>query len=1085
MKTLKHTFGNRLKFQIAGKSFLRKINLLIFSTIFTCMFISFTHAQDNPFHLTQPTKIESNDIMLFWMEDIGGANIKSYQKVYRYKTEGILLPPDSIEIDTMINETLRREDNRPGSNKYVDIATGRFNIDPYDDAVAVWRNNQSNQKIEIMISHFDTSGFFSNTTAFTLDAGEELEQDQQIFVRTGNFDSDTEDEFIVVCRDISDSVLFYVYDVDSMLQIQLIKRYSDNKVNSTSLTTFVRYFAETADLNGDGIDELITTTYELPFTDDYVPITIRIYAFENGDIIPKGTKVIQTPKYSHNMTDFAMSLAAGQFDSDAGLELAFGSVVKSPNFDHKVHNYILDITADLQSISLGNIWTYTPIWNNTSVNYHTEFCMTCGDLNNNGRDEVVFAIGNKIKVSAVNDDLSFSGKVLIHMTNGMYFDYLQSYNYLKISDMNMDNKKDIIVVKNIVGWSSIGFITKIHSLDTTLDNATLIAQKVSDESQHDNYQPFAIAVGNFDGFDYTLGLPTLYHAYDIVQPVVILNAPPVHFDMIDGTIYDVNACYNGGDCDFFSQYLLGTGTSMEVSTQTHSDWSVSTGVKTEGSVTVEPMGVGISYNYKLWAIGSYGEHFSNENTYGQSIYSEVTVDARDDDRIFATTFDYDIWEYPIFHRNETFPRRSYLALVPKNAQGTWFGSKSYFASNYIPEHEVGNIMSYSPDTSFTINPDLSEVIEANYGGSKFSVDVSSNYNWDLVFQDFQNNQASTEWDIGVDVGIETGNFTFTYGQNLGNMTTQKTSVQNELNLHVHLGSLNPASSDAKYSGAPYAYWANNGALVVDYAVEPELSQPGFPQTWWQDTYGNNPDPTFILPWRLDPEKGYSLSDPSKRYLTKDIIISPANPQEGDTSTIIARVRNYSFVATSSTVTVSFYLGDPDSTGTPIMGIDGTNSASISEPIIARGRSDATFKWVIPAGLPSYPRIYAEIDEQNMINEIHEDNNKGFTVLGLQGIIPNAVEEYGVNNTGEYVLKPTYPNPFRTYTNIEYTIPKSERATIKVFDYLGREIATLIDKYVPAGTYFVTFDGQHLAAGIYYCTLQAGNYRESRKMILLK
>ena len=125
------------------------------------------------------------------MEDIGGGNYKSYQKVYRYKTDGILLPIDSLNIDTMFTKTSRREDNRSGKAAYVDVANGRFNSDPYDDAVSIWRTTQSNQKIEIMISHFDTTGFFTNSTAVTLDAGEDIYQAEQIYVRTGNFDADS------------------------------------------------------------------------------------------------------------------------------------------------------------------------------------------------------------------------------------------------------------------------------------------------------------------------------------------------------------------------------------------------------------------------------------------------------------------------------------------------------------------------------------------------------------------------------------------------------------------------------------------------------------------------------------------------------------------------------------------------------------------------------------------------------------------------------------------------------------------------------------------------------------------------------
>ena len=121
---------------------------------------------------------------------------------------------------------------------------------------------QSNQKIEIMISHFDTTGFFSNSTAVTLDAGEDIRQDEEIYVRTGNFDADSLDEFVVAIETLTDSVIFNVYDVDSTLQTTLVKKFSNTKVVGSSLTHFVKYYIETADLNGDEVDEFVLYTWE-------------------------------------------------------------------------------------------------------------------------------------------------------------------------------------------------------------------------------------------------------------------------------------------------------------------------------------------------------------------------------------------------------------------------------------------------------------------------------------------------------------------------------------------------------------------------------------------------------------------------------------------------------------------------------------------------------------------------------------------------------------------------------------------------------------------------------------------------------
>ena len=193
---------------------------------------NFIQSQSDPFRIneTGPRTVQSNDIFINWIQDVGGGNYKSFQKVYRYKTDGILLPPGSIFVDTMFTKTPKRDDNRLAKNAYMDIASGRFNKSRFDNTVSIWRTAQTNQKIEIMISNFDTTGFFTNTAAITLDAGEPLDLYAQIYVRTGDFDADSLDEFIVTYLDDSDSVIFCLYDVDSTLQATQIKRQSVVKV---------------------------------------------------------------------------------------------------------------------------------------------------------------------------------------------------------------------------------------------------------------------------------------------------------------------------------------------------------------------------------------------------------------------------------------------------------------------------------------------------------------------------------------------------------------------------------------------------------------------------------------------------------------------------------------------------------------------------------------------------------------------------------------------------------------------------------------------------------------------------------------
>lgn len=95
---------------------------------------------------------------------------------------------------------------------------------------------------------------------------------------------------------------------------------------------------------------------------------------------------------------------------------------------------------------------------------------------------------------------------------------------------------------------------------------------------------------------------------------------------------------------------------------------------------------------------------------------------------------------------------------------------------------------------------------------------------------------------------------------------------------------------------------------------------------------------------------------------------------------------------------------------------------------------------------------------------------------------SAETEVGLN---EYTLSQNYPNPFNPTTTITYQIPQTEFVTIKVYDILGSEVATLVNEEKPAGSYEVKFEGSGLTSGMYFYHLKAGEYNETRKMVFLK
>jgi len=86
---------------------------------------------------------------------------------------------------------------------------------------------------------------------------------------------------------------------------------------------------------------------------------------------------------------------------------------------------------------------------------------------------------------------------------------------------------------------------------------------------------------------------------------------------------------------------------------------------------------------------------------------------------------------------------------------------------------------------------------------------------------------------------------------------------------------------------------------------------------------------------------------------------------------------------------------------------------------------------------------------------------------------------------EYNLDQNYPNPFNPSTTISYSIAQDGLVSLKVFDVLGDEVATLIDELKTAGNYSVEFNAQDLPSGVYFYQLQVDRFVETKKLILLR
>jgi carboxypeptidase T len=101
------------------------------------------------------------------------------------------------------------------------------------------------------------------------------------------------------------------------------------------------------------------------------------------------------------------------------------------------------------------------------------------------------------------------------------------------------------------------------------------------------------------------------------------------------------------------------------------------------------------------------------------------------------------------------------------------------------------------------------------------------------------------------------------------------------------------------------------------------------------------------------------------------------------------------------------------------------------------------------------------------------------------INPSGIRNLNNDIPKTFALEQNYPNPFNPSTHIKFQLPRAEFVTITIFDMLGKKVETLVSERKNAGYYDVSFDGTSLASGMYFYKIEAGNFTDTKKMILIK
>lgn len=247
-----------------------------------------------------------------------------------------------------------------------------------------------------------------------------------------------------------------------------------------------------------------------------------------------------------------------------------------------------------------------------------------------------------------------------------------------------------------------------------------------------------------------------------------------------------------------------------------------------------------------------------------------------------------------------------------------------------------------------------------------------------------------------------------------------------------------------------------------------LVQGGIPKGWESDTRnweafnlsnaGGNP-PEMVFWWEPEKEGRFYLKTPYIETLGYNEL----------TLTYKYRVRNF---------------GDP-------------GNYTLSVIAIADGKEYVIEEWVDPPfiGPSEFSGTITRQDhglgsDEFRLAWVFDGTTNNMTSWDIDDIrLSDEVLETNLENGTEipvsFGMDQNYPNPFNPSTNIHYQVPESAHVTLKIYDVSGRLVATVVNEQRPAGRYTVRFDGSALASGLYLYRMQAGEFIQTRKLMLIK
>ena len=212
---------------------------------------------------------------------------------------------------------------------------------------------------------------------------------------------------------------------------------------------------------------------------------------------------------------------------------------------------------------------------------------------------------------------------------------------------------------------------------------------------------------------------------------------------------------------------------------------------------------------------------------------------------------------------------------------------------------------------------------------------------------------------------------------------------------------------------------------------------------------------------VNPGATFGIGSPDG-IVAADAAIPDSGNIQNDSARVFSSEANYVYNGTSSQVTGS---GLPSTVNN--LTIDNADTVTLSQETTINGTLSLVaglFNNTIPFTLGSGGKV---------------------SITGGKLLVPTAVNSVTSNIPKQFSLEQNYPNPFNPSTEIKYGLPKAAFVTLRVYNVLGQEVATLVNEHQNAGRYDLSFNMDRFASGVYFYMLRAGNFVATKKMMLIK